>query len=76
MPVFLCAQSVVLEKREAQAQANRAHVYADERQQQARRAATQITKDPFQTTAETIVRAYSPSTAPRAVNERDYFDAC
>jgi hypothetical protein len=47
----------VLDKREAEADANRANVMADAFQREARLAAAEITQDPFQTSAESIVRA-------------------
>ena len=47
----------MFDKREAEAEANRANVMADAFQREARLAAAVITKDPFQTSAETVVRA-------------------
>ena len=47
----------MFDKREAEAEANRANVMADAFQREARLAAAAITKDPFQTSAETVVRA-------------------
>eukprot|EP01043_Picozoa_sp_COSAG02_P029635 COSAG02_NODE_1854_length_10652_cov_27.298209_6_plen_49_part_00 len=47
----------MLDKREAEADANRANVMADAFQREARLAAAEITQDPFQTSAESIVRA-------------------
>jgi hypothetical protein len=50
------SQRHVLDRREEEAEANREDAMADAFQREARAAAAEITKDPFQTSSETLVR--------------------